>query len=101
MPPVSQTTAAVTSSRRVNRARPRPHPFGLREEETERPVTLPVAPLLCSRSEPSQCAREGDAVSGGMLVGIQTPTQRPWPELAAQWTWLERLGFDSLWLADH
>jgi alkanesulfonate monooxygenase SsuD/methylene tetrahydromethanopterin reductase-like flavin-dependent oxidoreductase (luciferase family) len=40
-------------------------------------------------------------VSGGMLVGIQTPTQRPWPELAAQWTWLERLGFDSLWLADH
>lgn len=36
-----------------------------------------------------------------MLVGIQTPTQRPWPELAEQWVWLERLGFDSLWLADH
>jgi alkanesulfonate monooxygenase SsuD/methylene tetrahydromethanopterin reductase-like flavin-dependent oxidoreductase (luciferase family) len=32
---------------------------------------------------------------------VQTPTQRPWPELAAQWTWLERIGFDSLWLADH
>ena len=37
----------------------------------------------------------------GMLVGIQTPTQRPWPELAEQWAWLERIGFDSLWLADH
>ena len=36
-----------------------------------------------------------------MLFGIQTPTQKPWPELAAQWTWLEDLGFDSLWLADH
>ena len=36
-----------------------------------------------------------------MLVGVQTPTQRPWPELAAQWAWLERIGFDSLWLADH
>lgn len=37
----------------------------------------------------------------GMLFGVQTPTQRPWPELAEQWVWLERLGFDSLWLADH
>ena len=37
----------------------------------------------------------------GMLVGIQTPTQRPWPELAERWRWLESLGFDSLWLADH
>lgn len=48
-------------------------------------------------------AREGDeaTVTSGMLFGIQTPTQRPWPELAAQWAWLERLGFDSLWLADH
>jgi alkanesulfonate monooxygenase SsuD/methylene tetrahydromethanopterin reductase-like flavin-dependent oxidoreductase (luciferase family) len=36
-----------------------------------------------------------------MLFGVQTPTQRPWPELAAQWAWLERLGLDSLWLADH
>jgi alkanesulfonate monooxygenase SsuD/methylene tetrahydromethanopterin reductase-like flavin-dependent oxidoreductase (luciferase family) len=36
-----------------------------------------------------------------MRFGVQTPTQRPWPELAAQWAWLERLGFDSLWLADH
>jgi alkanesulfonate monooxygenase SsuD/methylene tetrahydromethanopterin reductase-like flavin-dependent oxidoreductase (luciferase family) len=36
-----------------------------------------------------------------MLVGIQTPTQRPWPELAERWRWLEGLGFDSLWLADH
>jgi alkanesulfonate monooxygenase SsuD/methylene tetrahydromethanopterin reductase-like flavin-dependent oxidoreductase (luciferase family) len=36
-----------------------------------------------------------------MLVGVQTPTQRPWPELAEQWAWLERIGFDSLWLADH
>jgi alkanesulfonate monooxygenase SsuD/methylene tetrahydromethanopterin reductase-like flavin-dependent oxidoreductase (luciferase family) len=40
-------------------------------------------------------------VSGGMLVGVQTPTQRPWPELLAQWAWLEEIGFDSLWLADH
>ena len=37
----------------------------------------------------------------GMLVGIQTPTQRPWPELAERWRWLEGLEFDSLWLADH
>jgi alkanesulfonate monooxygenase SsuD/methylene tetrahydromethanopterin reductase-like flavin-dependent oxidoreductase (luciferase family) len=40
-------------------------------------------------------------VTEGMLVGVQTPTQRPWPELAEQWAWLERIGFDSLWLADH
>jgi alkanesulfonate monooxygenase SsuD/methylene tetrahydromethanopterin reductase-like flavin-dependent oxidoreductase (luciferase family) len=44
---------------------------------------------------------EGGDVAEGTLVGVQTPTQRPWPELAAQWTWLERIGFDSLWLADH
>ncbi len=44
---------------------------------------------------------EGNDVADGMLVGVQTPTQRPWPELAEQWAWLERLGFDSLWLADH
>jgi alkanesulfonate monooxygenase SsuD/methylene tetrahydromethanopterin reductase-like flavin-dependent oxidoreductase (luciferase family) len=44
---------------------------------------------------------EGDDVTEGMLVGVQTPTQRPWPELAEQWAWLERIGFDSLWLADH
>jgi alkanesulfonate monooxygenase SsuD/methylene tetrahydromethanopterin reductase-like flavin-dependent oxidoreductase (luciferase family) len=36
-----------------------------------------------------------------MLFGVQTPTQRPWPELAEQWAWLEQIGFDSLWLADH
>jgi alkanesulfonate monooxygenase SsuD/methylene tetrahydromethanopterin reductase-like flavin-dependent oxidoreductase (luciferase family) len=36
-----------------------------------------------------------------MRFGVQTPTQKPWPALAAQWTWLETLGFDSLWLADH
>ena len=40
-------------------------------------------------------------MTDGMLVGVQTPTQRPWPGLAEQWAWLERLGFDSLWLADH
>ncbi len=40
-------------------------------------------------------------MTAGMLYGIQTPTQRPWPQLAERWTWLERLGFDSLWLADH
>jgi alkanesulfonate monooxygenase SsuD/methylene tetrahydromethanopterin reductase-like flavin-dependent oxidoreductase (luciferase family) len=44
---------------------------------------------------------EGNDVTDGMLVGVQTPTQRPWPELAKQWAWLERIGFDSLWLADH
>lgn len=44
---------------------------------------------------------EGNTVAEGMLVGVQTPTQRPWPELAEQWAWLERIGFDSLWLADH
>ena len=44
---------------------------------------------------------EGNDVTDGMLVGVQTPTQRPWPELAEQWAWLERIGFDSLWLADH
>jgi alkanesulfonate monooxygenase SsuD/methylene tetrahydromethanopterin reductase-like flavin-dependent oxidoreductase (luciferase family) len=37
----------------------------------------------------------------GMLVGIQTPSQKPWRELVEQWAWLERIGFDSLWLADH
>jgi alkanesulfonate monooxygenase SsuD/methylene tetrahydromethanopterin reductase-like flavin-dependent oxidoreductase (luciferase family) len=36
-----------------------------------------------------------------MLVGVQTPTQKPWQELVEQWAWLEEIGFDSLWLADH
>jgi alkanesulfonate monooxygenase SsuD/methylene tetrahydromethanopterin reductase-like flavin-dependent oxidoreductase (luciferase family) len=36
-----------------------------------------------------------------MLVGVQTPSQKPWAELLDEWTWLERIGFDSLWLADH
>ena len=45
---------------------------------------------------------EGNDVVDGLLVGVQTPTSgRTWPELAEQWAWLERLGFDSLWLADH
>ena len=36
-----------------------------------------------------------------LLFGVQTPTQRPFRELAEQWTFLEGLGFDNLWLADH
>ena len=44
-----------------------------------------------------------DQVQGGeqLLFGVQTPTQRPFRELAEQWTFLEGLGFDNLWLADH
>jgi alkanesulfonate monooxygenase SsuD/methylene tetrahydromethanopterin reductase-like flavin-dependent oxidoreductase (luciferase family) len=41
------------------------------------------------------------ATGGRLLFGVQTPTQRPWPELAALWRWLDGLGVDSLWLADH
>ncbi|MFM9105648.1 MAG: LLM class flavin-dependent oxidoreductase [Chloroflexota bacterium] len=38
----------------------------------------------------------------GLLIGIQTPTQKPWPDLAAEWAWLDGLpAVDSLWLADH
>jgi alkanesulfonate monooxygenase SsuD/methylene tetrahydromethanopterin reductase-like flavin-dependent oxidoreductase (luciferase family) len=44
---------------------------------------------------------EAFQVSLEMLVGVQTPTQRPWQELVEQWVWLEEIGFDSLWLADH
>lgn len=40
-------------------------------------------------------------MSVDMLVGVQTPTQRPWQEIVEQWVWLEEIGFDSLWLADH
>lgn len=40
-------------------------------------------------------------MSVDMLVGVQTPTQKPWQELVDQWVWLEEIGFDSLWLADH
>ena len=42
-----------------------------------------------------------DGTGGRLLFGVQTPTQKPWPELAAQWQWLDGLGVDSLWLADH
>ena len=43
-----------------------------------------------------------EAGTGGrFLFGVQTPTQKPWPDLAAQWRWLDGLGVDSLWLADH
>src|ERR671921_1305161 len=66
---------------------------------------MPFAPLLCSwlrmRVKHGWVNLEGSDVADGMLVGVQTPTQRPWPELAKQWAWLERIGFDSLWLADH
>ena len=37
----------------------------------------------------------------GYLFGIQTPTQRPWPDVLAAWRQAEALGFDSAWLADH
>lgn len=36
-----------------------------------------------------------------IYFGIQTPTQKPWATLVEEWRWLEALGVDSLWLADH
>jgi F420-dependent oxidoreductase-like protein len=33
--------------------------------------------------------------------GIHTLQTVSWPELRDRWTWLEDLGFDSLWLPDH
>ncbi len=38
----------------------------------------------------------------GTLIGIQTPSQKPWAELASEWTWLDGIStVDNLWLADH
>jgi F420-dependent oxidoreductase-like protein len=37
----------------------------------------------------------------GRTFGIQTLQTCTWPELREQWTSLEALGFDSLWLPDH
>lgn len=39
--------------------------------------------------------------TASMLFGVQTPTQKPWAEVADEWRWLDGLGIDSLWLADH
>jgi alkanesulfonate monooxygenase SsuD/methylene tetrahydromethanopterin reductase-like flavin-dependent oxidoreductase (luciferase family) len=36
-----------------------------------------------------------------LRFGILTIQDQPWPILAGQWKTLERLGFDSLWIADH
>jgi alkanesulfonate monooxygenase SsuD/methylene tetrahydromethanopterin reductase-like flavin-dependent oxidoreductase (luciferase family) len=37
-----------------------------------------------------------------MLIGIQTPSQKPWTALADEWRWLDGIpAVDSLWLADH
>lgn len=39
---------------------------------------------------------------GKLLIGIQTPTQKPWADVADEWRWLDGLAaIDSLWLADH
>ncbi len=61
----------------------------------------PTSSATMLRSRETTQSSEGGDVAEGMLFGVQTPTQRPWPELAEQWAWLERIGFDSLWLADH
>ena len=61
----------------------------------------PTSSATMLRSRETTQSSEGGDVAEGMLFGVQTPTQRPWPELAEQWSWLERIGFDSLWLADH
>ena len=36
-----------------------------------------------------------------LQFGIHTIQNTTWPELRDRWTWLEGLGFDSLWLPDH
>lgn len=36
-----------------------------------------------------------------MSFGILTMQDRPWRELVDEWRWLEELGFDSAWTADH
>ncbi|CAA9549864.1 MAG: hypothetical protein AVDCRST_MAG19-716 [uncultured Thermomicrobiales bacterium] len=41
------------------------------------------------------------AVRGRLLVGIQTPATRTWPEMVSLWERVEALGFDSAWLPDH
>ncbi len=33
--------------------------------------------------------------------GIGTGNRRPFPELLAQWRWIETLGFDTVWVVDH
>jgi alkanesulfonate monooxygenase SsuD/methylene tetrahydromethanopterin reductase-like flavin-dependent oxidoreductase (luciferase family) len=33
--------------------------------------------------------------------GIGTGNRRPFPELLAQWRWIEELGFDTAWVVDH
>ncbi|MCS7051126.1 MAG: LLM class flavin-dependent oxidoreductase [Thermomicrobium sp.] len=33
--------------------------------------------------------------------GIGTGNRRPFPELLAQWRWIEDLGFDTAWVVDH
>ena len=42
-----------------------------------------------------------DSSSSSPLFGIHTIQKTTWPELRERWQWLERLGFDSLWLPDH
>lgn len=34
-------------------------------------------------------------------IGILTLPDQPWAQMQAEWRWLEELGVDSLWTADH
>lgn len=34
-------------------------------------------------------------------LGILTIQDQPWPDIVDEWRWLEELGIDSLWTADH
>lgn len=36
-----------------------------------------------------------------LSFGLMTLQNRPWPELEESWRTAERLGFDSVWVADH
>jgi alkanesulfonate monooxygenase SsuD/methylene tetrahydromethanopterin reductase-like flavin-dependent oxidoreductase (luciferase family) len=36
-----------------------------------------------------------------LRFGIQTTTIKPWAQLAAEWSWLDGLGVESIWMPDH
>ena len=45
--------------------------------------------------------REDRGVTQQLRFGVTTAQLLPWPVLVQRWQYLERLGFDTVWLIDH
>jgi alkanesulfonate monooxygenase SsuD/methylene tetrahydromethanopterin reductase-like flavin-dependent oxidoreductase (luciferase family) len=49
----------------------------------------------------ARASSEGMTVGHRLRFGFITAQNAPWPALVERWRYLERLGFDTAWVADH